>query len=295
MAKRSTKKATGAPRTKAKRQTAADNASQPIPSQTNDSEPVNASGGTSTHTDAHTHTDTRTHGIAEPIEIKLPGAVQVRDIFDAKAHRKKVHPKDDMPPQVPPGTPTKRGKRGNYDRLTYKQEQFALAMISAPSAVAAYRRVYNAHNMKDGSAYHQACMLLKNPKVAERVSKLRAEMAAKTTLSRAWVLENLMEHATVCLGKKRVKIARASRDGDVHEIEVTAHDASAANRALELLGKEAGMFIDRRETGGPGDFARMGDTELLDYIRQQQAELEGRTVNLMAIEIPTPEKDSEAA
>ena len=104
-----------------------------------------------------------------------------------------------------------------------------------------------------------------------------------------------MEHATVCLGKKKLRMSRASKDGDVHEVEVTAHDASAANRALELLGKEAGMFIDRRETGGPGDFARMADTELLDYIRQQQAELEGRTVNLMAIEIPSPEKDSEAA
>lgn len=277
MAKRT--KATGSPKPRGKRQTANSNAPATSPSQTHGSEPVNASDSTSTHTHAHTPA----HGIGETIEIKLPGAVQVRDILDAKAHRKKVHPKDDTPSQVPPGTPTKRGKRGNYDRLTYKQEQFALAMITAPSAVAAYRRVYNAHNMKDGSAYHQACVLLKNPKVAERVSKLRAELAAKTTLSRAWVLENLMEHATVCLGKKRVKIARASKDGDVHEVEITAHDASAANRALELLGKEAGMFVDRREVGGPGDFARMGDTELLEYIRQQQAELESRTLDLVPI------------
>jgi hypothetical protein len=35
-----------------------------------------------------------------------------------------------------------------------------------------------------------------------------------------------------------------------------------ANRALELLGKEIGMFIDRREQGRPGEFAEMSDGEL---------------------------------
>lgn len=292
MAKRKSTKATGSPRTKAKRQKATDNAPATSPSQTHGSELVNASEGTSTHThtDTRTHASTHAHGIGEHID---PSAL--RGALYAKAHRKGSHVQDDNPPPIGPVGQPKRGKRGNYDRLTYKQEAFALAFVTSPSAVAAYRRAYNTTGMKDGAAYAEACKLLKIHKVAQRITQLKAEAAAKTTLSRAWVLENLMEHATVCLGKKRVKIARASKDGDVHEVEITAHDASAANRALELLGKEAGMFIDRRETGGPGDFARMGDTELLDYIRQQQAELEGRTVNLMAVEIPAPEKDSEAA
>lgn len=274
MAKRKTTKATGSPRTKGKRQTATVNAPATPPSQTHSAEPVNAPEGTSTPTHAHTPA----HGIGEHIEPST-----LRGSLYAKAHNKRSHVQDDNPPPIGPMGQPKRGKRGNYDRLTYKQEAFALAFVTSPSAVAAYRRAYNTTGMKDGAAYAEACKLLKIHKVAQRIAQLKAEAAAKTTLSRSWVLEHLMEHAAVCLGKKRIKVSKASRDGDVHEVEVTAHDASAANRALELLGKEAGMFVDRREVGGPGDFARMGDTELLDYIRQQQAEIESRTLDLAPI------------
>jgi hypothetical protein len=88
------------------------------------------------------------------------------------------------------------------------------------------------------------------------------------------VLDRLMEHAEVCLGKKKIKLTKANRDGQTIEIEATMHDQSAANRALELLGKEAGMFIDRRETGGPGDFARMGDDELREYVAREMEQAE---------------------
>jgi len=32
------------------------------------------------------------------------------------------------------------------------------------------------------------------------------------------------------------------------------YNGSVANKALELLGKELGMFIDRKEVGGPNEF-----------------------------------------
>ena len=35
-----------------------------------------------------------------------------------------------------------------------------------------------------------------------------------------------------------------------------------AIKALELLGREIGMFIERHEIGAVGDFARMSDDEL---------------------------------
>jgi len=35
-----------------------------------------------------------------------------------------------------------------------------------------------------------------------------------------------------------------------------------ATRALELLGKELGIFVERRERGRPGDFAGLSDAEL---------------------------------
>lgn len=40
------------------------------------------------------------------------------------------------------------------------------------------------------------------------------------------------------------------------------YDGAVANRALELLGKELGMFIERQERGAPGDFSRLTDEQL---------------------------------
>ena len=39
-----------------------------------------------------------------------------------------------------------------------------------------------------------------------------------------------------------------------------------ANRALELLGKQQGMFIDRHEVGQPNEFENWTDEELRQYV-----------------------------
>ena len=45
------------------------------------------------------------------------------------------------------------------------------------------------------------------------------------------------------------------------------YDGSVANRALELLGKQQGMFIDRHEVGQPNEFANWTDEELKAFIK----------------------------
>ena len=43
--------------------------------------------------------------------------------------------------------------------------------------------------------------------------------------------------------------------------------------AYELIGKEQGMFVDRKEIGGPGEFARAPDHELDEFIQSAAEEL----------------------
>jgi len=50
-------------------------------------------------------------------------------------------------------------------------------------------------------------------------------------------------------------------------------DAAGANRALHLIGLELGMFLERHEIGGPGDFGRLSDEELLSEIKGSAAAL----------------------
>jgi hypothetical protein len=89
-------------------------------------------------------------------------------------------------------------------------------------------------------------------------------------LSRAWVLDRLMRHAQVCLGEIPLRLKmRKPHSADVMELETHQPDASAANRALELLGGELNLFTVKKEVGKPGDFDHMADEELIGFIEVQ--------------------------
>ena len=96
----------------------------------------------------------------------------------------------------------------------------------------------------DRTTQKRAQELLHHPGVAARIAELQKAAADKAVLNREWVLTRLMENAEVALGKKTIKVRVARKDkdrGQVEEstLEVSAHDAAAANRALELLGRAA--------------------------------------------------------
>jgi len=67
--------------------------------------------------------------------------------------------------------------------------------------------------------------------------------------------------------------AEAVLNDDGKPIGQYSYQGSVANRSLELLGKELGMFIDRKEVGRPGEFESMNADELRDYINREAAEL----------------------
>jgi hypothetical protein len=62
---------------------------------------------------------------------------------------------------------------------------------------------------------------------------------------------------------------RKAHSTDVVELETHQPDASAANRALELLGRELNLFTEKKEFGRPGDFDHMADEELIKFIEAQ--------------------------
>jgi len=75
-----------------------------------------------------------------------------------------------------------------------------------------------------------------------------------------------MRHAQVCLGEIPLRLKmRKAHSTDV----VDQPDASAANRALELLCRELNLFTEKRELGNPGDFDQMTDEDLTEFIEAQ--------------------------
>jgi hypothetical protein len=111
--------------------------------------------------------------------------------------------------------------------LTMKQEQFAAAIVEGKTHADAYRQAYDASGMKDGTVWSEAARLMRRPHVTARVEELRAEaelVRQSLLMSREEAILGRLEHEAL-----------------------TAKTDSARIRALELLGRQAGLFVERVE------------------------------------------------
>ena len=122
------------------------------------------------------------------------------------------------------------------DKLTAKQQAFVREYIVDNNGTQAAIRAGYSPNGAEVSAHR----LLRHARVAAEVRKGQAKLADRTALDVEWVLNKLHEEA-------RGAVSDASRI-----------------RATELIGKHIGMFVERHETGGPGEFSNLTEEELED-------------------------------
>lgn len=116
-----------------------------------------------------------------------------------------------------------------------RHELFAQGLAGGLSASEAYKSA--------GFAGHasSASRLLTNAKIKDRVAELQERAAKGVSIDRQWVLERLIENAN------RAMQAEARLDESGAAVGEYKYDGSVANRALELIGKELGMFVERTE------------------------------------------------
>ena len=133
-------------------------------------------------------------------------------------------------------------------------EQFALGVANGLKPGPAYKDA--GYRAKDASK--AGSRLLKNDEILARVKELRAAISdravQKASLTRTYVIDRLMTNVDRCMQLEEVK----DEKGNVVALN---HNPNAANRALELLGKEIGMFIERKEVGRPNEFKSKEDLE----------------------------------
>ena len=143
-----------------------------------------------------------------------------------------------------------------FTGLTDKQWAFVTAMVSGLSAPEAYKKVYSARDGTDPDAMwriQNGYKLARNPKIRAQVEKLTVEanlaaarnaavgMAKAVAVDRQWVIKNLKEVVERCMQQEPV------RDKDGKPTGEWRFDSRGANQALSLLGKEIGMFVERKE------------------------------------------------
>ena len=129
-----------------------------------------------------------------------------------------------------------------------KFEHFAQLIASGKNATEAARTA----GYSEKRAQVTGSELLKNSMISVRITELRKlapeRATEKTGVDKAWVMQQLVE--VVQMGKA----AEPVRDAEGNPIGEYKTNLAAANKALELIGKEFNMFVDRTEVRtGPLD------------------------------------------
>lgn len=91
--------------------------------------------------------------------------------------------------------------------LTPKQEAFALAYVETGNASEAYRRAYDAKNMKPEVVANKASALLKKGDVRVRVDQLQEKAVKAHELTVADILRELEEARVVALQQEKPQAA----------------------------------------------------------------------------------------
>src|SRR5277367_4551446 len=164
-----------------------------------------------------------------------------------------------------------------------RYERFAQGLAEGKPAYQAY---IDAGFAKAGAA-QSASRLLKSQRagIRERVAETLQEREQidaegtklaieRTAIDKEWVIERLRENV------ERAMQARPVLDRAGNPTGSYVYNGAAANRALELLGKELGMFIERRENKIVDEFDSMTDEQVeawLDEHAEARIKMRHRT------------------
>lgn len=151
-----------------------------------------------------------------------------------------------------------------------QHELFAHEIVKGASQRDAYRTA--GYKVKsDAAADACASRLLSNARIKGRIEELKTQVETRTVeklaVTRAWVIAKLVENVERAMTNEPVKDAQGTPTGEYK------YNGNVANRALELLGKEQGMFVDRKEVGKPGDFADLTPEQLDEFIISEAQDL----------------------
>lgn len=123
--------------------------------------------------------------------------------------------------------------------LTPKQQRFVDEYLYDLNATqAAIRAGYSTK-----TAGQQASRLLTNVNIQGEIAAQQRDRAARAEVTKDWVLRRLVSVAERCLQHEEAE------DEDGEPTGQFEFQPQAATRALELVGKHLGMFVDRRVVG----------------------------------------------
>jgi phage terminase small subunit len=118
------------------------------------------------------------------------------------------------------------------NKLTPKQEAFALNYVEIGNATEAYRQSYNAENMSDEATRVEACRTLANPNIALRVAELQTAAQERTLVTVESITRELDE---------------------AKQLATTMKNPTALTTAIMGKAKVNGLLLDKSEVKHSGN------------------------------------------
>lgn len=136
-------------------------------------------------------------------------------------------------------------KEKNKNNLTDNQQKFAdYYLANGCNATQAYLSTYP--KASDDTARVNSCRLMKNRYVHDYIEKRQLELQEKTHVTQEYCIMNLKEVVERSLQHKPV-LEFNKLTGQFEETGEFQFDSTGANKALELLGKTLGIYIDKTD------------------------------------------------
>ena len=152
---------------------------------------------------------------------------------------------------------------GQQEKLTPKQARFVEEYLVDLNATQAAIRAGYSETTARAIGYEN----LTKPDIQQAIEAARNKRSERVELTQDEVVRDLRELRDICMGRKPVRITEVVKNaqlGEVtaREVEVYALEPTGAGKALDLLGKHLGMFVDRMELSGrDGEAIVISDAE----------------------------------
>ena len=145
--------------------------------------------------------------------------------------------------------------------MTDKQKRFITEfLVDLNATQAAIRAGYSRR-----TAYSIGQENLKKPEIRQAIDTAMKEREARTEITADYVLTNLREIVDRCMQKQPV-FTKGEQVTDEQGRNVWTFNARDAIKALELLGKNLGLFIDKTEIKADTNYT------LFDLMREEFGE-----------------------
>ena len=133
-------------------------------------------------------------------------------------------------------------------KLTAKQERFVQEYFKTSNQRKSYQHAYDAEGMSDNAVDREACLLLKNPKVAQRLAEMqeRVDKKAEVTVE---TISDMLDQA----------FAKAAQD-----------DKGSAAMVAAAMGKAKlhGLIVEKKEDlwSNPYNHITIGGSQAVDFV-----------------------------